>query len=317
VEEKSTMNQVVFTRKAADLVGLQQGSWSENEPCQVVVEHVVELPPASYARFTGNLLADSDFLREHQNAMFIDPDGVWHCLLVKAQGARDGILVNAEGATFARYSAYCPDSRPFVQEAEQRTKEGGELPMPSQERTKQDRLFFVSYEYTESGETQRCGLVCEANSIRAAAEAFWGQHPFDTFQLRSVTDGTLEAFWHAPSSQFVTVPQREGTFGKTYTPVEEALRRINAGEQHMLLSQPVERELHAIRDGIEQALLLLGSPAGYSAEELGGLLDETHKQVWKLEKMLQYARMSFVLYHGSPAILVKLACLLADDILWR
>lgn len=69
--------------------------------------------------------------------------------------------------------------------------------------------YLVTYDYTESGVTQRCGFLCAAENMRAAAEQFWGQHPGDGFTLVSVTDGAIEAFWHARQGTFVTIPGRE------------------------------------------------------------------------------------------------------------
>ncbi len=216
-KEKRVMNTVVFMRKAKDSAELQRGTWPEHAGVAVSVERVVELPPERFQMFADNLLADSEVLREHQHEMYVEEgDQVWHCLLVKAQGARDGILVMADGYEYARYSAYCPDCQPFVRELAERVERtqqegGGSAPLPPQERTpKQDRRFFlVSYDYTESGVTEHCGFLCEATTIRQAAELFWSQHPGEWFQLQRVTDGRIEAFWDASSGQFVTIPGRE------------------------------------------------------------------------------------------------------------
>ncbi len=210
MEEKSVSNKVVFARKPANLGELQDGSWSECISASVVVERVVELSPARYARFAGNLLSDYEFLREHQNRMYVDTQGVWHCLLVKAQGAKDGILVNTEGAAFPRYTGYCPDVRSWLprepkQESERRR---GEPSPMSAEAARHRRLFLLTYDYIESGVTQRCGFLCQATTVREAAELFWNQHPGKWYHLKSVTDGKTEVFWVEQLGQFVTVPGR-------------------------------------------------------------------------------------------------------------
>lgn len=66
---------------------------------------------------------------------------------------------------------------------------------------------LVTYDYTESGNTQRCGFFCTAPNLGAAAENFWNQHPGTEFRLISVNDGTIEAFW-TPGG-FITIPPRE------------------------------------------------------------------------------------------------------------
>lgn len=71
------------------------------------------------------------------------------------------------------------------------------------------RLFLITYDYTESGITKRCGFICGAESMRLAAESFWSQHPGEWFHLISVNDGSIEAFWSPRFGTFVTVPQGE------------------------------------------------------------------------------------------------------------
>jgi hypothetical protein len=38
--------------------------------------------------------------------MYIDTNGVYHCIYVKGEGAKDGILIESEGYSYARYAAY-------------------------------------------------------------------------------------------------------------------------------------------------------------------------------------------------------------------
>jgi hypothetical protein len=92
------MNRAYFLRKEKEL-----------SLSRFVVEKVIELPQSRYVMFSRRLLLGYDFLRDNQDLMYVDSNGVWHCLLVKAEGAGDGILVNAEGSEYARYVAYCPD----------------------------------------------------------------------------------------------------------------------------------------------------------------------------------------------------------------
>ena len=73
----------------------------------------------------------------------------------------------------------------------------------------QGRLCLVTYDYTESGVTQRCGFICAAPNVRSAAENFWNQHPGEWFRLISVNDGSVEAFWFPKDEKFVTIPEKE------------------------------------------------------------------------------------------------------------
>ena len=48
--------------------------------------------------------------------MYQDNDGVNHCLLVLCEERDDGIIVESEGSSYARYSAYLPCARKLVQQ---------------------------------------------------------------------------------------------------------------------------------------------------------------------------------------------------------
>lgn len=79
------------------------------------IEAVVKLSEDGFNTFRNRLLADYDFIAEHRDYMYQDRNGVSHCLLVLSEGQTDGILVEAEGSTYARYSALLPNGRDFMQ----------------------------------------------------------------------------------------------------------------------------------------------------------------------------------------------------------
>ena len=55
-------------------------------------------------------MQDQVFLFENGDRMWFDPsEACWHCLLVKGEHSREGILVEAEGYSYARYAAHVPD----------------------------------------------------------------------------------------------------------------------------------------------------------------------------------------------------------------
>lgn len=86
----------------------------EAEPC--MVEKTVELPADLFAYFSRNLLDDYDFILENIDCMYQDKDGVNHCLLVLGEGQDDGILVESEGNSYARRSAFVPNVRQLWQQ---------------------------------------------------------------------------------------------------------------------------------------------------------------------------------------------------------
>jgi hypothetical protein len=56
------------------------------------------------------------FIAENTDLMHRDENGVFHCLLVLGEGSSDGVLIEAEGYNYARYSSFMPGAREFVTE---------------------------------------------------------------------------------------------------------------------------------------------------------------------------------------------------------
>lgn len=86
----------------------------ETSPC--VVEKTVELSADWFDHFSQNLLNDYDFILENTDCMYQDQNGVSHCLLVLGKGLDDGILVESEGSSYARYSAFVPNARQILKQ---------------------------------------------------------------------------------------------------------------------------------------------------------------------------------------------------------
>ena len=80
---------------------------------------MVVLPDEQYEQFTKNMLREYEFIRQHQNEMYQEGDVV-HCILVKGQNSQDGVLVNGEGGSYARYTAYLPAAESFLAEQEEK-----------------------------------------------------------------------------------------------------------------------------------------------------------------------------------------------------
>ena len=75
------------------------------------VEQVVVLADEEYRQFQETrFLQDQIFLFDYQDKMWFDPGSLcWHCVLVKGENSRDGILVESEGYCYTRYAAFAPD----------------------------------------------------------------------------------------------------------------------------------------------------------------------------------------------------------------
>ncbi len=85
----------------------------ETEACRV--EKVITLSDDDYHFFTRNMLEDYDFLRKNRDMMGYSDDGIRHCLLVTSEHGDDGILVDAQGSSYARYSAHVPHARQLLE----------------------------------------------------------------------------------------------------------------------------------------------------------------------------------------------------------
>lgn len=112
--------QAIFERKATDY-----SAWD------CVIEKIVELPEAEYMNFKSAPLRDASFIAENTDLMYKDENGIAHCLLVLGEGTSDGVLIEAEGYNYARYSSFMPGAREFISArlenlAEQIIKEGTE-----------------------------------------------------------------------------------------------------------------------------------------------------------------------------------------------
>ena len=75
------------------------------------VEQAVVLSDEQYRQFKENgFMDDQIFLFDYSDKMWLDPGSLcWHCILVKGETSKDGVLVDAEGYSYARYAAFAPD----------------------------------------------------------------------------------------------------------------------------------------------------------------------------------------------------------------
>ncbi|MEI6131991.1 MAG: hypothetical protein WCQ41_04115, partial [Bacillota bacterium] len=87
------MTKTAFVRKAVNLEELKGKMNTLEAAHDFVIEKVIELPEAEYEHFSNNLLDDFDFIKENKALMYYDQNKVWHCILVKTIGAKDGICL--------------------------------------------------------------------------------------------------------------------------------------------------------------------------------------------------------------------------------
>lgn len=106
---KEKMKKAVFVRKAVNAEELREAMASRADLFHV--EKVVILAEEDYRQFRKDgFCQDQIFLFENKDCMWFDPDDLcWHCLLVRGETSRDGVLVESEGYSYARYAAFVPD----------------------------------------------------------------------------------------------------------------------------------------------------------------------------------------------------------------
>ena len=61
------------------------------------------------------MLDDYDFISKYEGSLHVEQDGVTNALLVLNAKTGEGILVNSEGSAYARYSAYLPFAKPYLE----------------------------------------------------------------------------------------------------------------------------------------------------------------------------------------------------------
>lgn len=89
----------------------------EVDVCEAVVRKIITLPKEEYMFFTENLMDGYDFIKDNVDLMY-EKDGVWNCILVTGEGVNEGVLVESEGAGYARYSAFVPVVNEIIEQFE-------------------------------------------------------------------------------------------------------------------------------------------------------------------------------------------------------
>ena len=103
------MNKAWFTRKAVDVDELKRRTGEERDKVPFVVEKIIELAEDQFKEVCDNLLDDYDFLDESTDLMYVDKNGAWHVVLIKAENGIESLIGNAEGYSYLRYSSYIQD----------------------------------------------------------------------------------------------------------------------------------------------------------------------------------------------------------------
>lgn len=93
---------------------IHKNSKVDVSPC--LIASVIELPTSQYRHFSKNVFAEHDFIRDCEEPLHRDGNGVNHCLLVMGEDSDDGILVRSDGHPYAVFSAYMTNARQFLRQ---------------------------------------------------------------------------------------------------------------------------------------------------------------------------------------------------------
>lgn len=85
----------------------------EYDRCHVDV--TVTLSNSEFEHFRRHLLQNHDFIINALSKLPVTNDNTRHCIMVLNDEADDGILVDPQGYSYARYSAYIPNAKQIIQ----------------------------------------------------------------------------------------------------------------------------------------------------------------------------------------------------------
>ena len=111
---------------------------------EVSVEKVITLCSDEFSKLKNFTLDDNRYIARYHKQMCIDSENVAHCLLFVDNKSGDGILVDSEGAKYARKSQFIPNARALIENNE----------LTGAERRIHERLKEITADIAEK---TRCG----------------------------------------------------------------------------------------------------------------------------------------------------------------
>ena len=79
------------------------------------MENAIGVPHAEFYELKRHPLRDNRLIAENVDIMYCDNDDNYHCLLIYDEEQGDGLLIESEGAAYARYSQYIPRAKELVE----------------------------------------------------------------------------------------------------------------------------------------------------------------------------------------------------------
>ena len=88
-----------------------RGSGQEFRTKSCAVEKAIAVSHAEFENLKRHPLQDNDLIAENTDLMYCDGDDIYHCLLIYDEEQGDGLLIEAEGSSYARYAQYIPNAK--------------------------------------------------------------------------------------------------------------------------------------------------------------------------------------------------------------
>ena len=84
---------------------------SEFKTKACVVEKAIAVPHSEFESLKINPLQDNDLIADNVDLMYCNSDDNYHCLLIYDKEQGDGLLIESEGAAYARYAQYISNAK--------------------------------------------------------------------------------------------------------------------------------------------------------------------------------------------------------------
>ncbi len=84
------------------------------DPKPSTIEAVYEMDNATFENFCDTLMENYIFIQDLKEYMYVDYTGIIHGLLALNTESGDGILIDSQGYDYARYTAFMPNIKEYV-----------------------------------------------------------------------------------------------------------------------------------------------------------------------------------------------------------
>lgn len=88
---------------------------SEFRTKSCVAEKAIAVSHDEFDNLKRHPLRDNDLIADNVDLMYCDSDDNYHCLLIYDEEQGDGLLIESEGTSYARYAQYIPRAKELVE----------------------------------------------------------------------------------------------------------------------------------------------------------------------------------------------------------